>query len=31
VRDFLGRDEEFSAFAQWLNEEFEAELLTDSR
>jgi len=22
VRDFLGRDEEFSAFSQWLNEEF---------
>jgi thimet oligopeptidase len=27
VRDFLGRDEEFSAFANWLNEEFEGELL----
>jgi thimet oligopeptidase len=27
VRDFLGRDEEFAAFSQWLNEEFEAELL----
>jgi thimet oligopeptidase len=27
VRDFLGRDEEFSAFSQWLNEEFEAELI----
>jgi thimet oligopeptidase len=26
VRDFLGRDEEFSAFTNWLNEEFEAEL-----
>jgi thimet oligopeptidase len=26
VRDFLGRDEEFSAFSGWLNEEFEAEL-----
>ena len=26
VRDFLGRDEEFAAFSQWLNEEFEAEL-----
>jgi thimet oligopeptidase len=25
VRDFLGRDEEFSAFSQWLNEEFEEE------
>jgi thimet oligopeptidase len=25
VRDFLGRDEEFSAFTNWLNEEFEAE------
>jgi thimet oligopeptidase len=24
VRDFLGRDEEFAAFSQWLNEEFEA-------
>jgi thimet oligopeptidase len=23
VRDFLGRDEEFAAFRQWLNEEFE--------
>ncbi len=27
VRDFLGRDEEFSAFSKWLNEEFDAELL----
>ena len=27
VRDFLGRDEEFSAFSGWLNEEFEGELL----
>jgi thimet oligopeptidase len=26
VRDFLGRDEEFSAFTKWLNEEFEAEV-----
>ncbi len=26
VRDFLGRDEEFSAFSNWLNEEFEQEL-----
>jgi thimet oligopeptidase len=25
VRDFLGRDEEFSAFSNWLNEEFEGE------
>jgi len=25
VRDFLGRDEEFAAFSQWLNEEFEGE------
>jgi thimet oligopeptidase len=25
VRDFLGRDEEFSAFSSWLNEEFEGE------
>jgi len=27
VRDFLGRDEQFSAFSDWLNEEFEGELL----
>jgi thimet oligopeptidase len=27
VRDFLGRDEEFAAFSQWLNEEFQGELL----
>ena len=27
VRDFLGRDEEFSAFAKWMNEEFEGGLL----
>jgi thimet oligopeptidase len=27
VRDFLGRDEEFSAFSKWLNEEFESELV----
>jgi thimet oligopeptidase len=27
VRDFLGRDEQFSAFSEWLNEEFEGELL----
>jgi thimet oligopeptidase len=27
VRDFLGRDEEFQAFSNWLNEEFEGELL----
>lgn len=26
VRAFLGRDEEFEAFSQWLNEEFEGEL-----
>jgi len=26
VRDFLGRDEEFAAFATWLNEEFETDL-----
>lgn len=25
VRDFLGRDEEFSAFSKWLTEEFEAD------
>jgi len=30
VRDFLGRDEEFSAFSKWLNEEFEGELLGKS-
>ena len=30
VRDFLGRDEEFAAFARWLNEEFEAQLLATS-
>ena len=28
VRDFLGRDEEFSAFSTWLNEEFEGELIS---
>ena len=27
VRDFLGRDEEFQAFSNWLNEEFEGQLL----
>jgi len=26
VRDFLGRDEEFSAFSNWLNEEFQEDL-----
>src|SRR5580658_7944178 len=31
VRDFLGRDEEFSAFSNWLNEEFEGELISASR
>jgi thimet oligopeptidase len=31
VRDFLGRDEEFSAFSDWLNEEFEGELIAASR
>jgi len=31
VRDFLGRDEEFSAFSEWLNEEFEGELIAASR
>jgi thimet oligopeptidase len=30
VRDFLGRDEEFSAFSDWLNEEFEGQLLAAS-
>jgi thimet oligopeptidase len=28
VRDFLGRDEEFSAFSKWLNEEFDSELIS---
>jgi Zn-dependent oligopeptidase len=28
VRDFLGRDEEFSAFSKWLTEEFEDQLLS---
>ena len=27
VRDFLGRDEDFRPFSEWLNEEFEGELL----
>jgi thimet oligopeptidase len=27
VRDFLGRDEEFTAFSNWLNEEFETDFL----
>ena len=27
VRDFLGRDEEFSAFSKWLTEEFEGDVL----
>jgi thimet oligopeptidase len=27
VRDFLGRDEEFRAFSDWLNEEFAGETL----
>ncbi len=27
VRDFLGRDEEFAAFSEWLNEEFEGDLV----
>src|SRR5580658_5198278 len=31
VRDFLGRDEEFSAISEWLNEEFEGELISASR
>jgi len=31
VRDFLGRDEEFSAFSDWLNEEFEGELIAAGR
>jgi thimet oligopeptidase len=28
VRDFLGRDEEFSAFSKWLNEEFDSQLIS---
>ena len=28
VRDFLGRDEEFAAFSEWLNEEFEEAALS---
>jgi Zn-dependent oligopeptidase len=31
VRDFLGRDEEFSAFSQWLNEEFDGALVGSSK
>jgi len=31
VRDFLGRDEEFAAFSQWLNEEFEGDLPATGR
>jgi hypothetical protein len=31
VREFLGRDEEFSAFSKWLNEECEGHLLEASR
>jgi thimet oligopeptidase len=31
VRDFLGRDEEFSAFSKWLNEEFEEQVLAGAR
>ena len=31
VRDFLGRDEEFSAFSKWLTEEFEGGLLAVSK
>jgi thimet oligopeptidase len=30
VRDFLGRDEEFQAFSNWLNEEFEEQTLDAS-
>jgi thimet oligopeptidase len=30
VRDFLGRDEEFSAFSDWLNEEFEGDLIAST-
>jgi len=28
VRDFLGRDEEFTAFSKWLNEEFDNQLMS---
>jgi thimet oligopeptidase len=31
VRDFLGRDEEFSAFSKWLTEEFEGDLFAASK
>jgi thimet oligopeptidase len=31
VRDFLGRDEEFSAFSNWLNEEFQGGLLGERK
>jgi thimet oligopeptidase len=31
VLDFLGRDEEFSAFSNWLNEEFDGQLQEVSR
>jgi len=31
VRDFLGRDEEFSAFSKWLNEEFEEQVVAGVR
>jgi thimet oligopeptidase len=31
VREFLGRDEEFSAFSKWLNEEFEEQVLAGAR
>jgi thimet oligopeptidase len=31
VRDFLGRDEEFSAFSNWLDEEFDGQLLAASK
>jgi thimet oligopeptidase len=31
VRDFLGRDEEFSAFSRWLTEEFEGDLFASAK
>jgi hypothetical protein len=31
VRDFLGRDEEFRAFSEWLNEEFAEEIVAEKR
>ncbi len=30
VRDFLGRDEEFAAFSNWLDEEFDSQLISST-